>query len=78
MLSIIDVSRHSSFHRTLAVTAYVLRWVHNVCKQEPKLSGPLSRVELEAAHRHLLKAIQDSIIMRRLLTCLKNKLNVLH
>jgi len=57
MLSVIDVSWYSSFHCTLAVTDYVLRWLHNVRKQQP---GPLTSIELACAHRHLVKGIQNS------------------
>ena len=58
MLPIIDVSRHSSFLRTLNVTAYVFRWLHNVRKQQPKLSGPLTSNELASALRYLVKSVQ--------------------
>ena len=73
MLSVIDVSRYSSFHRTLAVTAYVLRFICNTRKLQPKLSGPLSSSELATAHRHLVKAVQGSVYHQEVTYLLKKQ-----
>jgi len=73
MLSVIDVSRHSSFYRTLAVTAYVLRFICNVRKLQPKLSGPLSRIELATTHRYLVKAVQGLVYHQELAYLLKKQ-----
>ena len=73
ILSVIDVSRYSSFHRILAVTAYVFRWLHNLRKQQPKLSGPLTNIELANACRHLVKGIQGSAYQDELAYLLKRQ-----
>ena len=49
ILLIIDISCYSSIHRLFAVTAYVFRFVHNLCKAQLRASGPLSSVELTNA-----------------------------
>ena len=43
-----------------AVTAYVLRYVHNLRKAQPRTSGPLSSVELTNAQLYLIRGIQRS------------------
>ena len=47
----VDLSRYSSINKLLAVTSYVLRFVHNARKQQPKLSGPLTVTEVSTAKR---------------------------
>ena len=38
VLSIVDISRYSSIYRLLAVTAYILRFIHNLRKVQYRLS----------------------------------------
>ena len=73
MLSVIDVSRYNSFHHILAVTAYVFRCLHNLCKQRSKLFGPLTNIELTNARRHLMKGIQGSAYQDELAYLLKRQ-----
>ena len=47
----VDLSRYSSINKLLAVTSYILRFVHNARKQQPKLSGPLTVTEVSTAKR---------------------------
>ena len=72
MLSIIDISRYSHIHRLLAVIAYVLRWVHNLCKSA-KISGPLTSVELTNARRLLIKSIRSSTFQEEFAYLLKKQ-----
>ena len=72
VLSVIDISRYSHIHQLLAVTAYVLRWVHNLCKS-PKISGPLTSVELTNARKHLIKSVQCSVYQEELAYLLKKQ-----
>ena len=46
---IIDTSRYSSLAKLLSVTAYVYRFLQNVCKDEPRIVGPISATEKQAA-----------------------------
>ena len=77
-LSIIDLSRYSSIHRVLSTTAYVLRWINNVRKNQTKLCGPLSSGELTDARRCLVKAVQHSTYKEELTYLLKKQSMVLH
>ena len=54
---IVDVSRYSKIYHLLDVTAYILRFVHNLRKVH-RLSGPLSSTEIANAQRYLIKGIQ--------------------
>ena len=58
-LSIIDTSRYSNIYRLLAVTAYVFRFVHNLRKEQHRVSGPLLSSELVKARQHLIKGTQE-------------------
>ena len=43
--------RYSHINRLLVVTSYVLRFVHNACKRQPRLTGPVTATELNTARR---------------------------
>ena len=58
--NIVDVSRYGNIQRLLAVTAYVLRFVHNLRKVQPHLIGPLNATEMKKAHNLLLRDIQHT------------------
>ena len=72
-LSVIDESRYSSFHHMLAVTAFVFRWLHNLCKQLTKISSLLTSIELANSCRHLVKGIQNSVYQEELAYLLKRQ-----
>ena len=58
LLSIIDASRYSNLNRLLGTIAYVYRFIHNLRKLQPLLSGPLTSSELSGACRNLITAVQ--------------------
>ena len=57
----------------LAVTAYVLRWIHNVQGNQPKRCGPLSSEELTNARRYLVKVVQFSTYQEEVAYLLKKR-----
>ena len=73
VLSSIDLSRYSSIHKALSTAAYVLRWIHNVRKNQPKLYGSLSNGELTNARRCLVKGVQHSTYQEELAYLLKKQ-----
>ena len=58
VLSIVDISQYSSIYRVLAVTACILRFIHNLHEVQHRLSGPLSSTEVANARKHLIKGVQ--------------------
>ena len=56
---IIQLNNHSSLHKLLAVTAYVYRFVNNLCRSRPKLHGPLTAKELNSAQTRWIQACQE-------------------
>ena len=54
----IKLTSFSSLNRLLAVTAYVYRYVNNLCKSQPKLTGPLTAAELSCAQRRWVQECQ--------------------
>jgi len=57
----------------LAVTAYVLRFIHNLSKQQPRLNEPLSVSELQSARKLWISSTQHSCFKDELLYLLKKK-----
>ena len=49
VLSSVDLYRYSNINRLLAVTSYVLRFIHNFRKVQHRVSGTLSSTELANA-----------------------------
>ena len=49
VLSSVNLSRYSNINRLLAVTSYILRFIHNLRKVQHRVSGPLSSTELANA-----------------------------
>ena len=49
--NIVTITHYSSINKLLAVTAYVLRFIHNLSKQHTRLTGPLSVSELQLARK---------------------------
>ena len=58
--SIVNITRYSSLNQLAAVTAYVLRYIHNSCKQQPLLNGPLTAVELTSARKLCISSSQST------------------
>ena len=57
----IKLTNYSSLNRLLVVTAYVLRYVNNLHQSHPKLTGPLTAEEFEAAHTRWIRNCQERI-----------------
>ena len=49
--NVIDIARFNTIDKLVAVTAYVLRYIHNIRKQQPQLIGPLTATELNTARK---------------------------
>ena len=60
VLTVVDPSRYSQLYRLIAVIAYVYRFIHNLHKQTPLKSGPLTNIELSKACMELIIAVQRS------------------
>ena len=60
VLTVVDPSRYSRLYRLIAVIAYVYRFIHNLRKQTPLKSGPLTNIELSKARMELIIAVQRS------------------
>ena len=58
--NIVTITRYSSINKLLAVTAYVLRFIHNLSKQHTRLTGPLSVSELWSARKLWISSSQHS------------------
>jgi len=54
----VTITRYSSINKLLAVTAYVLRFIHNLSKQHARLNGPLSVSELRSAKKLWISSSQ--------------------
>jgi len=73
LLSIIDTSRYSNIYHLLAVTAYIFRFVHNLCKEQHRVSGPLFSSELVKARQCLIKGTQGMTYHEELSYLLKRQ-----
>ena len=71
LLTVIDASRYSHINRLLGTIAYIYRFIHNLRKLNPKLSGLLTRTELSDARRRLIIAVQHSSFPEELAYLLK-------
>jgi len=49
--NVVTITHFSNINKLLAVTAYVLRFIHNLSQQHTRLSGPLSVSELQEAEK---------------------------
>ncbi|XP_065889733.1 uncharacterized protein [Dysidea avara] len=58
--TVIDITRFSTIDKLVAVTAYVLRYVRNTHTQQPRVIGPLSAVERNAAMKEWISSSQTS------------------
>ena len=57
----IDINRYSKLTKLYRVTVYVLRFINNSKKKSPKLTRPLTAVELNHAQKLWIKSIQQEI-----------------
>ncbi|XP_065893821.1 uncharacterized protein [Dysidea avara] len=64
--NVVTITRHSNIYKLLAVTAYVLRFTHNLFRQHTRLSGPLSASELQAAKKLWISSSQHSCFKEEL------------
>jgi len=71
ILTIVDISRFSQLNRLLGTIAYIYRFIHNVSKLQPLLSGPLSSLELTYARQQLIIAVQHCSFPEELAYLLK-------
>jgi len=71
ILTVFDPSRYSRLHQLTAVTACVYRFIHNLKRQQPSRSGPLTSTELSEACSQLIKSVQHSIYPDELAFLLK-------
>ena len=55
---LIDPAAYSSYNKLLGITAYVLRFVHNITQKQFKLTGPLSSSELSIANIRWIGNVQ--------------------
>lgn len=63
---VITLTKYSSLNRLVAVTAYVYRYVNNLRKSQPKLTGPLTAEELRAAHTRWIRNCQERAYSKEL------------
>ena len=58
--NVVNITRYSSVGKLVAVTAYVLRYIHNSRKQQPLLNGPLTATELNCARKLWISSSQST------------------
>ena len=58
--NIVSVARFSSVGKLVAVTAYVLRYIHNSRKPRTLLNGPLTAIELDSARKLWISSSQST------------------
>ena len=64
--TVINISNYSTLNRLLAVTAYTYRYISNLHKSRPKLSGPLTATELNKAQTRWVQACQELVYAKEL------------
>ena len=57
--NVVDISHYSRISKLLAVTSYVLRFIHNVRRQQSKLTGPLTVSEVNRARTLWISSSQN-------------------
>ena len=65
-----------SFHKTMRVTAWIMRFLHNLAKGGEKKSGPLSTQEIERVTHFWIKRVQEENDSTNNLESDKGKLNL--
>ena len=65
---VIKLSNYNLPPKLLAVTAYTLRFINNLCRSQPKLNGPLTAVELSSAQTRWVQACQELTYPRELVS----------
>ena len=69
--NVLDISRYSCINRLLVVTSYVLRFVHNACKRQPKLTGTLTVTELNTAQKIWISTSQNLLYQHEITYLMK-------
>ena len=62
---IIKITDHSSLNRLLAVTAYVNRCINNLCRSQPRQSGPLTPKELSSARMRWIQTLPRTVLSEK-------------
>jgi hypothetical protein len=63
--NIITIENYSSFDKLLRITAYVLRFIHNI-KGKERYTGSLSISEIKNAHNYLVKCVQAETFIQEI------------
>ena len=63
----------TAIDKLVAVTAYVLRYIHNNHKQQPLFIGPLTAIELNTARKYWISSSQSSSYSTELVYLLKKQ-----
>ena len=71
--NVVNITRYSSVGKLVAVTAYVLRYIHNSLKQQPLLNGPLTATELNSARKLWISSSQSTSYPTELAYLLKKQ-----
>ena len=71
--NIIDIAHFNTINKLVAVTAYVLRYLHNTRKKQPRLVGPLTSTELITARKKWISSSQSSSYSTELAYLLKRQ-----
>ena len=71
--NVVNITRYSSIGKLVAVTAYVLRYIHNSRKQQPLLNGPLTATELNSARKLWISSSQSTSYATELTYLLKKQ-----
>ena len=71
--NVVNITRYSSIGKLVAVTAYVLRYIHNSRKQQPLLNGPLTATELNSARKLWISSSQSTSYATELTFLLKKQ-----
>ena len=58
--NVVNITRYSSIGKLVAVTTYVLRYIHNSRRQQPLLNGPLTATELNSARKLWISSSQST------------------
>ena len=76
--NIIDITHFNMINKLVAVTTYVLRYLHNTCKKRPQLVGPLTATELNTARKQWISSSQSSSYSTELAYLLKRQQSCLN
>ena len=63
---VITLTNYSSLNKLLAVTAYVYRYINNLRRSKPRLTGPLTAEELNSAQTRWIQNCQERVYQREM------------